>query len=88
MHPPTAVSRIKHISQPAEHLPAVTVEWDAAHYAEKLPKAPLNLRTKASNEKEAALRRRYAPLNGVTAPRPRTIVDMQALYWLGTFPEY
>jgi len=55
------------------------VEWDAMHYAEWLPKKPSKSGTKASNEKEASLRQRYPPLNGVTTSTPCIIVDMQGI---------
>lgn len=53
--------------------------WDATRYAEKLPKKPLNTGTKASIEMEAALKRRYAPLNGVTASMPCIVVDKEGI---------
>jgi hypothetical protein len=55
------------------------VGWDAARYAERLPKKPSKPGTKTSNQKEGALRRRYPPLNGVTASMPCIIVDMQGI---------
>jgi hypothetical protein len=55
------------------------VEWDVTRYAERLPKKPSKPGTKASNEREASLRRRYPPLNGVTASIPCIIVDMQGI---------
>lgn len=53
--------------------------WDVTRYAERLPKKPLRPGTKASNEKEASLKRRYPPLNRVTASMPCIIVDMQGI---------
>ena len=79
MHFLTAVSRIKHTSSPADSLSAVVVEWDATRYVERLPKKPSKPGTKASNEREESLRRRYPPLNGVTASAPCIIVDMQGI---------
>jgi hypothetical protein len=55
------------------------VEWDITRYAERLPKKSLRSGTKASHEKEESLRRRYPPLNGVTASTPCIIVDMQGI---------
>ncbi len=44
-----------------------------------LLKKPLKSETKASNEKEASLRRRYPPLNKVMASLPCIIVNMQGI---------
>jgi hypothetical protein len=55
------------------------VEWDATRYAERLPKKPSRPGTKASKEKEASLKQRYPPLNGVTASIPCVVVDMQGI---------
>lgn len=48
-------------------------------YAERLPKRPQKAGTKASAEREASLRRRYPPLDGVTDSKPCIIVDMQGI---------
>src|SRR5260370_8572627 len=48
-------------------------------YAERLLKKPSKPGTKASDEREASLRRQYPPLNGVTASTPCIIVDMQGI---------
>lgn len=50
--------------------------WDATRYAERVPKVPLKPGTKASEKKETSLKRRYPPLNGITASIPCIIVDM------------
>src|SRR5258707_12217836 len=63
----------------ARWLVTEAVEWDAMHYAERLPKKPSKPGTKASDEREASLRRRYPPLNGVTTSTPCIIVDMQGI---------
>jgi hypothetical protein len=55
------------------------VGWDVTHYAERLLRKPSKLGTKASNKREASLKRRYPPLNGDTASMPCTIVDMQGI---------
>jgi hypothetical protein len=44
-----------------------------------VPKFPLKPGTKASEKKEASLRRRYPPLDGITASMPCIIVDMQGI---------
>ena len=55
------------------------VGWDVTRYAERVPKKSSNSGTKASKEKEASLKRRYPPLNGVTASMPCIVVDMQGI---------
>jgi hypothetical protein len=55
------------------------VGWNVSRYAERLPKKPSNLATKASNEREASLRQQYLPLNGVKVSMPCIIVDMQGI---------
>jgi len=55
------------------------VGWDVTRYAERLPRKPSKSGTKASNEREASLKRRYPPLNEVTTSMPCIIVDMQGI---------
>ena len=63
------------------------MEWDITRYAEMLPKKSLQPGTKASHAKEASLRRRYLPLNGVSASTPCIIVDMQGIILAWYLPE-
>ena len=62
------------------------MRWDITRYAEMLPKKPSRPGTKASNEKEASLKRRYPPLNGVTASMPGIVVDMQGIILVWYLP--
>jgi hypothetical protein len=55
------------------------MEWDVTRYAERLPKKPLKSGTKASNEREELLRRRYPPPKGVIASMPCIIVDVHGI---------
>lgn len=55
------------------------MEWDVTRYAERLPKKFSVSGTERSQAIEASLRRRYPPLNGVTASTPCIIVDMQGI---------
>ncbi|KAN0103717.1 hypothetical protein V8E52_011699 [Russula decolorans] len=55
------------------------VGWDVTRYVDMLPKKPSKPGTKKAHEKEASLRRRYPPLDGVTASLPCIIVDMQGI---------
>jgi len=79
MHFSTAVSEIKHMSYPIDHLLAEMEKWDAMHYAERLPKKPSRSGTKALDEREASLRWHYPPPNDVMASTPCIIVDMQGI---------
>src|SRR5260370_14011722 len=63
MHFSIAVSIIKYGCYPADCLSAVSVEWDATHYADMVPKKPSIRKTKAGNLKEDQLTARYPPLN-------------------------
>ena len=47
------------------------MEWDITRYADRLPKA--------GKVNEDSLRRRYPPLNGITASKPCIVVDMQGI---------
>jgi hypothetical protein len=75
----TVVSRTKHASKLADHLSAEDMGWDITRYADMLPKKILTPGSKASNKKEASLKQRYPPLNGVTASKPCIVVDMQGI---------
>jgi hypothetical protein len=56
------------------------IEWDITRYAENLPRKPKNSGTKAAQDAESSLRRRYPPRNKSAADdtmsRPCIIVDM------------
>ena len=54
---------------------AEIVDWDISTYAKQLPKTPSNQVTKASIEKEQALREQFPLLNGVMASMPCIITD-------------
>ena len=47
------------------------LDWDAVHYADRLPKRPQKPQSKAAEESEAHLRKRFPPLD-VAASNPRS----------------
>ena len=61
----------------------MAIEWDVTPYADRLPRVPANLGTKAAKANEASLQRQYPPLNDSAAEvpisRPSIIVDMQGI---------
>ena len=66
-------------SNPSKIALAVVVNWDAERYASRLPKKASKKETKAYQERETSLRKRYPPLNGVEVSRPCIIVDMHGV---------
>ncbi|KAH8993771.1 hypothetical protein EDB92DRAFT_1815426 [Lactarius akahatsu] len=73
----------RHPSIIPEIIQAVKIEWDATHYADKLPKKQEKPGTVATDTKEASMRRQY-PLWNVSAAdipisRPCIVVDMQGV---------
>ncbi|KAH9051044.1 hypothetical protein EDB87DRAFT_1695959 [Lactarius vividus] len=61
----------------------VKIEWDATHYAERLPKKFPRPGTAATDASEAIIRRQYPPQNdsaaNVPISRPCIVVDMQGV---------
>ena len=55
------------------------MEWDVTRYADRLPKTNSKSGKEAAKVNEASLRRRYPPLNGITASIPCIIVDMDGV---------
>lgn len=67
------------------------MRWDVTRYAEKIPKNAANSQSKAGQDAEASLRKRYPPLDdskvgsalgsavGVPFSRPCIVVDMQGI---------
>ena len=63
------------------------MEWDVTRYADKLPKKLLPRGVKAGKEKEASLKQRFVPLDGVVASTPCIIIDAQGIIMAWYLPK-
>ena len=82
MHSLTAIGILINVLylNPADHLSAEVVRWDASRYAILVPNNLPKPKTKASYKREALLRQRYPPfLNGIMASLPCIIVDQHSI---------